>query len=261
MSRDLLIAFPSVSVSNTEQLDRYFAEMCRRGIYPNAGNLRYYVRYLFSGVSLQGRRVLDIGAGVGLFGFYAASAGAARVVCLEPEAAGSTRGVRAVFDEVARALDLTNATMQSHTLQDFDAAGEQFDVVFLHNAINHLAEDSCVRLHRDEEARQIYREIFSKLSALTADGGTIIAADCARRNFFGDLGLRNPVASSIEWHKHQSPRLWAAMLADAGFSRPVIRWTSLNSLRGPGRLLLGNRVAAYFLTSAFCLRMSKSNGV
>jgi hypothetical protein len=61
----------------------------------------------------------------------------------------------------------------------------------------------------------------------------------------------------IEWHKHQSPKLWARLLAQAGFANPIIRWNSFYTLRSGGRLLLGNRVAAYCLTSVFCLTMER----
>jgi 2-polyprenyl-3-methyl-5-hydroxy-6-metoxy-1,4-benzoquinol methylase len=45
---------------------------------------------LFRDIDFDGKRVLDIGGGDGVYSFYAAAMGAAEVVCLEPEAAGST---------------------------------------------------------------------------------------------------------------------------------------------------------------------------
>ena len=86
----------------------------------------------------------------------------------------------------------------------------------------------------------------------------MIAADAARRNLFGDLGIPHPIARSLEWEKHQSPKLWASLLEQAGFESPQIRWTAFNTLRRPGQLSLGNRVAAYLLMSGFVLRMTRA---
>src|SRR5438105_1775838 len=55
---------------------------------------------LFCGVEFEGRRVLDIGGGEGVYSFYAAASGASEVVCLEPEAAGSIGGETDMFSRI-----------------------------------------------------------------------------------------------------------------------------------------------------------------
>jgi hypothetical protein len=107
--------------------------------------------------------VLDVGAGEGDASFYAACAGAKRVVSLELEAAGSRGGVREQFNRIRERLDAPNVELRPETIQ--------------------------------------------------------------------------------EWKKHDHE----------------ISWGSFNTLRTPGRVLLGNRVALYFLTSTFRLRMSKAS--
>jgi hypothetical protein len=67
--------------------------------------------------------------------------------------------------------------------------------------------------------------------------------------------MRNPFAPSVEWEKHQHPRVWAELLAESGFHSPRIRWSTLNTLRTPGRVVLGNRVGAYCCESTFTLTM------
>jgi SAM-dependent methyltransferase len=244
-------------MSDTVLLEPYFRTTSATGVYPNSRNLRFYLGYLFDGVDFVGKRMLDIGAGSGLYGIYAACSGATQSICLEPEAAGSVSGVRQKFDRVVGELALNCVSMSAATLQEFEPGTEGFDLVFLHNSINHLDESACMALHRDDSAQRLYLEVFRKMHALTAPGGTLIIADCARRNLFGDLGLKNPLAPMIEWHKHQSPRLWARLLGEVGFARPRIRWSSYNSLGRLGRILLGHRAAAYCLNSHFCLTMQK----
>jgi SAM-dependent methyltransferase len=240
-----------------DAVERYFSAVKAEWPERNVGNLRFYLEYLFDGVPLTGRRVLDVGAGDGVYSFYAAAAGAERVTALEPEAAGSTPGQTGSFSRLEEALGLRSVELRTEAFQDFDPGSDRFDVLFLHAVINHLDESATMAIGREEAARETYRSLFSKLAAVGAPGARLVAADAARSNLFGRLGLRNPLQPTIEWEKHQQPETWARLLEDVGFSDPRIRWNSLNTLRRPGRLLLGNRMAAWLLDSTFCLTMTK----
>ena len=221
------------------------------------GNLRFECEYTFDSVDFTDRTVLDIGAGDGATSFYAACAGAAAVVSLEPELAGSRGGSGSRFERIRNLIGADNVELRAEPLQSFDADEQRFGVLVSMASINHLNEAACMRLQDDEHARATYLNILSKLADLAAPGAALVVSDCARRNVFGDIGVKNPVAPTIEWQKHQSPQLWAELLGQVGFYRPRIRWRSFNTLRRPGRILLGNRVAAYLLTSSFCLTMER----
>jgi hypothetical protein len=145
--------------------------------------------------------------------------------------------------------------LRTEAFQQFDPGGERFDVLFLHAVVNHLDEQACIDLHRDEAARDTFRELFGRLASMAADGAHLIVVDASPRNLWARLPVRNPFAPDIEWEKHQPPRLWAALLEEAGFSEPRISWNSFNPLRAPGRVLLGNRPVAWFLRSGFRLSM------
>jgi SAM-dependent methyltransferase len=240
-----------------DAVERYLSVVKAEWPERNVGNLRYYLEYLFDGVPLSGRRVVDIGAGDGVYSFYAAAAGAERVTALEPEADGSTPGVTQRFSRLGEALGLSSVELRAETFQDFDPGDDRFDVLFLHASINHLDESATMAIDRAEAARETYRSLFSKLAAMGAGGAKLVASDAARSNLFGRLGVRNPLQPSIEWEKHQQPETWARLLEDVGFSDPRIRWNSLNTLRRPGRLILGNRLASWVLDSTFCLTMTK----
>jgi SAM-dependent methyltransferase len=247
-----------VETNERESVDNYFQLMAERGRSP--GNLRFYISYLFRDVDLRGKTILDVGAGDGRYSLYAASAGAASVVSLEPETAGSRRGTGEAFMKAAEHLQLDQVQLVPERLQDYEPGDTTFDVQLLHSSINHLDEDACTRLHNDSRARNVYLGILRKLAATAAPGAKLIAVDCSRRNLFAHFG-RNPLAPSIEWEKHQPPELWARLLEEVGFRNPKIRWNSFNTLRSMGRLLLGNRIASYCLTSSFCLSMERhANG-
>ena len=239
-----------------ELRERYYSTAEAEWPVRRTGNLRFYLDYLFEGVDLRGARVLDIGAGGGRFTFYAAAAGAARVVALEPEADGSDTGVTTQFEQVRDRLGVDSVELRHETLQEFDPGDELFDVIFMHASINHLDEPATMRLHTDEAARQVYRELFAKLAGMGADGAKLVASDASRHNLFAKLPVRNPLQPTIEWEKHQPPETWIGLLEEAGFAEPRVRWTTPNALRRPGRVLLGNRVAAWLSEGAFCLTMT-----
>lgn len=130
-------------------------------------------------------------------------------------------------------------------------------MILLHDSINHLDEDACVALRRDAAARARYASLCAKMARLARPGATLIVTDCSRHNVFNMLGLTNPILPRIEWHKHQTPRVWAAILSEAGFGRPRIRHRSPSPLRQVGRVLLGNALASFLIDSQFCLTMIK----
>jgi SAM-dependent methyltransferase len=180
----------------------YFSPVVETRLYGNIDNPQFHLSYLFRDIDFDGKQMLDIGAGTGLFCLYPASQGAASVLCLEPDAGGSTAEVRSAFTKLATATKAANGWLSVDIFQEHDFDGDRFDVILLHKSINHLDEEACIELHRREDARKTYLEIFGKLSRVANFGTSLIIADCSRRNFFPDLGLTNPFARGIEWHKH-----------------------------------------------------------
>ena len=244
-----------VEMSIKPNLEGYFSAVIKEGLYPNRGNLQFHLKTLFEDIVLENRRVLDIGSGSGLHSFYAACMGAKEVVCLEPETEGSRSGMGAKFRKLGGILERDQVKFEPVTFQAFEPAGKQFDIILLHNSINHLDETACIDLLNDEASKAIYLNMFSKLSALSSSGAKLIVCDCSRYNFFALLRVRNLFAPTIEWHKHQAPEVWVDLLSQVGFVNPRVRWTSFNTLRSPGRVLVGNKLLSYFLRSDFRFTM------
>jgi SAM-dependent methyltransferase len=240
-------------------VDRFFDTATRtHNLFSSKNNLQFYLDYIFGNIDFTGRTMLDVGGGNGVFSFYAACKGASRVVCLEPEADGSSSGVTRTFLEVRQSLGLEDRVTQLPLpLLDYNEADCRFDIILLHNSINHLDEQACIDLLRSEDARHKYAAIFRRISSLMEPSGQLIIADCSRHNLFDSIGLKNPFVPQIEWEKHQSPSHWAALLSETGFHPLGVRWSSFNSARDVGKAFLGNWLGAYVSTSHFCLTAQK----
>jgi SAM-dependent methyltransferase len=201
--------------------------------------------------------VLDIGGGKGIHSFYAAWRGAKEVVCLEPETDGSHSGVIEKFQRLSRCLQLHNVTLEQEKVQSFDPKGREFDIILMHNVINHLDETACINLLENEASKVSYKEVFLKINSFSANGSKLVICDCSRYNFFALFKIPNPFVPSIEWHKHQAPEVWIELLREAGYIDSRISWSSFNSLGNLGRVIIGNKIMSYFFTSHFCLMMQK----
>lgn len=247
-------------MGDSSKVSRYYDVVAENKLYASPERLRTYLNYMFRDTDLEGATMLDIGCGAGLGSFYAGCSGARKVVCLEPEAAGSATNITDKFNGLARSLGLDQVILHGITLQEFDPGDEKFDVILLDASINHLDEEACMKLQRDPAAIETYARLFQKIYDLTADGGKLIITDASRYNFFAMLGLKNPLAPTIDWRVHQSPTYWARLLSRAGFRNPNIVWRSFNRVGPIGDLLLGNKAAAFFHRSYFRLTMEKKAG-
>lgn len=237
------------------QLEKFYNFILQRNVFPSREKMIHSFGELFRGVSLKDKNILDIGGGDGLYSFFAALSGAKKVICLEPEIEGSSLGVQNQFRLIQQMLALQNVTLEGKKLQDFNTS-DRFDVVILHNSINHLDEDSCINLKKDIKAQQNYRLIFNNIFNIMNPGGILTVTDCAQSNFWSDiLKIKNPFMPTIEWHKHNSPNLWGKILHDVGFELLSIRWGNYLSnkyFRPISKYIL------YFYSSTFTLYARKN---
>lgn len=245
-----------MKVNTNTEIEKYRHALYELKISKRPEVLLYSLKHFFKGTEFANKKVLDIGSGTGIFSFYMACEGAEKVICLEPLTEGSTGNAIETFCRIKNFLNKDNIELHQVRFQDY-LARHKFDIILLNNSINHLEESACIDLLKEPSARDIYHRLLTKLYDIANNNALLIICDCSNSNFFKTLGVKNPFAPSIEWHKHQSASTWAALLMETGFVSPEIKWTSPNRLRLAGRSILSNKIAAYFLNSHFCLRMKK----
>jgi hypothetical protein len=219
--------------------------------------LKFYLSSLFKKIDLKEKIILDIGAGAGVYSCYMAMNGAREVIGLEPEIEGSRNNYISKFDELKERLKLDNVFLKPLTFQSFNNEGKKFNMVLLHHSINHLNENACINLKNSDEAKKNYEKIFSKLYLISNDGARIIVVDCSNNNFFNLLGLKNPFAPTIEWHKHQAPNSWIEILRKVGFTNFEVKWVAPSQLGRVGNFLFRNKICSFFIHSHFIIYAKK----
>jgi SAM-dependent methyltransferase len=208
--------------------------------------------FVFDGLNLHGKRVLEIGCGKGGLVAWAAVHGASFVLGLEPEKDGSENSSYRTLETVVSSLCLGNVEASPKAFDEYPFS-EPFDIVLLYNVINHLDERAVIDMHTNMASYERFVCIADKLRAVTAPKGTLILTDAARSNLWGDLGKRSPFARTIEWNKHQNPGTWRKLFEQTGFKMVGLRWSHLYPL---GKLS-SNVLIHYITISHFLMRLER----
>ena len=135
------------------------------GLYSRRGysSLNHRCRQIFDHVcGLEGKTMLEIGAGEGLFSLWAVANGVEKVILLEPEADGATKGVAGKFLKHQKALNIPDERLRlyTQTFQEYDGERESFDLILSYASINHIDEPACINLHKSEMAYSTYKKYF-----------------------------------------------------------------------------------------------------
>lgn len=219
--------------------------------FKTADRYRARSNFLFNGIKLAGSSVLDVGCGKGAFAIWAGLKGATRVLGIEPETDGSTAGTLQQFENAIKNSSLCDVIQaRSCLLEDLETGDGPFDVVMMYQVINHINEEAVIRLHNDSDAVDSYLRSLRHLRSLMNTGSIVIVADCDKRNFWNDIGLRNPLMPTIEWEKHQPPYVWEKLFSKSGFKLNDLRWSPMYPLGH----LSSNWSLHYFTISHFTMR-------
>lgn len=207
-----------------------------------------YLKWCFKGVEFKDKSILDIGGGNGIYSFYARYKGARYALNLEPFAAGSSKFN---FDSIDPKNQLYIEVL-GQTIQEYHS-NKKFDVIIMHDSVNHLDESVFQKIQKDDTAFNTYKKLINKVLEFLSPQGTIIITDCSSNNFWGDLKLKNPFAPTIDWHLHHPPFLVKKLFEDYRFDSKL-RWSPFKRFGFFGRFLSKfGWFPSYFMQSHFNL--------
>jgi SAM-dependent methyltransferase len=258
MSSEFKILNNIVSIGpDNKSLQEFYKLSIEKGLYSSHSNLKNHLSFMFGNKPLKKKRILDIGGGKGLLTFFAAANGGI-ATCLEPEFDGSHLNMVRAFNDFKTSFQSCEgtATLRKELFQNFNTE-ERYDLIIAANSINHLDEIAVTNIHSNPEKRSIYLKYFEKMYDLLRPAGQLIITDCDRHNFFNAIGLTNPLMPTIEWHKHQSPKIWTQLILEAGFTNSILKWSTPNSLGNIAKPFLANRLIAYMGLSHFRIEANK----
>lgn len=248
----------AMTASNTTEKQRSFEEILAEDGHEKPRNFDWTMNYMFRGVSLKAKTVLDVGSGRGLTPIWISRQGAKQVYSMEPELAGSRSGVISVQEARIRELGLDNIHFVSDEFEKYDPGETRFDVILSKASINHLEESEYHALFH-QPTYDAFLRIAVRFRELLRPGGVVVATDAARYGFFAaakTLGLPNRYCyarRNINFRIHQNPATWKKIFKAAGFSRVQVDYPMPFALRHL-RPALNNPVSNFFLQSAFILR-------
>ena len=77
------------------------------------------------------------------------------------------------------------------TLQDYlmEVNYKEFDIIVLHNSINHLDEEACITFRESGRSYNTYKNIFTQVYHRMKPGGKLVVADCSCNNFYNAISL------------------------------------------------------------------------
>lgn len=211
----------------------------------------YFKNYIFNGIDINNKNILDLGGGNGIASFFTLfQSSSSNAWIVDPITEGSNQLMTDQYNYMKESFDGNRINFHRDYIDSLEEPNH-FDIVLMHNSINHIGEDIIEQVLVNHEKYDEYVERIQKITDRLKPGGKLIVADCGRKNFWDDIGLKSPFAPSIEWHLHCEPKTWQKMIEEIGFKHEHTKWTSRRELKGIGKILLGNRIFSYLLGSHF----------
>jgi len=205
--------------------------------------------------SLDGKVVLDIGAGQGLFAnFLATHKNVKKVVALdEYEGHGSDVNAYQIMRDLSQITKPGIIDIVKTDFKDYQT-NEKFNAIFAINVIHHIV-NTKENLIKNKEIFDASVKLFSKIRDLLAPEGIFMMQDVCRWNFsFIPYYIRQN--RIIDWETKHNPGKWVACLAAAGFKDIKIRYHTPRPFRKvPLHYLLFNHYfVSIFLSSIYSIK-------
>jgi SAM-dependent methyltransferase len=212
-------------------------------------------RELLHGEDVEGRTLLEVGAGRGFFALYTVVCrSAARVTALDEYGGhGAPESSRETLLRMREALGLEDRI--EVVVSDFLEWEPQrrFDLVFFTNVLHHIAETRRP-LSRDPEQWARARDALRRVRRTLAPGGRVVIQELSCRNYCLLPKYRRAMRN-VRRETKQPASEWARALAAEGFAGVAVRYRYPLNLpeRAVLRPLLANRLVSAVTDSSYVL--------
>ena len=241
-------------------MERFFEICVETGVSSSIKNSRFQFKQIFKNINLNNKSILDIGGGSGYLSFYCMLKGAKSAVCLEPGEDGVNLEKNASFETFDEnfnyEIDYLNEKIEEYH------SNQKFDVIILHNSINHLVECDCKNLNHNIDAKKKIMKTIEKISFLANYNSLLLIVDNSGYHFFQNFGLEHhPLIPHVGFHDHESPSFWIKLIEHYKYKFLSKDYITPNPLSFFGKIIFNNCLSSYFLGFPFRLIFKFKNKI
>lgn len=221
----------------------------------NFTKFEYHLKKQLSGLSLSGKRVLEVGCGKGAVSLYLALfLGAQQVIALDEAAGeGAPIGVNQVLRDAVSLFGINNLTVVDADIMQNNYSDGAFDIIFADNALHHVNDSGLIS--KSPSVRNDHINMFFELKRLLTANGILSIYEYSRLCFW----RWSPVKFKwkvVDWEIHPTLGEWLSVIREAGFFIQSCRYAVPYPLRH-FELLFTNPLAQFMLYPSFVITARK----
>ena len=213
----------------------------------------FHAQEQLKGISLMGKKVLEIGCGRGAFSIYMALLGnAEKVIALdEAEGFGSDGRYFHQLGEIIHKYAISNLDTRKADITKTSFPENTLDLIVANFSIHHVIRSSGY-IFKDTKAQKDIINLFESLNRYLKEGGQIVLREMSRINFWRFIPYQWKM-SHIDWEIHPTLKEWLWVLTTSGLKDISYAFLTPYFLaKWPSRMIR-NRFSNFFFSSSFYL--------
>ena len=236
-------------------MDNDFSEIYRRYFldYENLDAFLFHAQEELACISLEGKKVLEIGCGRGAFSLYMALSGKAKKVIALDEAEGHGSDEKGFhqLEEIVQKNSISNLETTKSGINKVSIQENTLDLIVANFSIHHVLRSSGY-IFKDKKAKEELLNIFNCIKRFLKKDGQVVLREMSRMNFWRFMPYRWKM-SHIDWEIHPTLKEWLWVLETAGFEDLSYTFLTPYFLSKWPPELIRNHLANFFFSSTFYL--------
>lgn len=215
----------------------------------------YLIQEQLKGISLSGKRVLEVGCGKGFISLFLAMCSDIKQIVAIDEAIGEGAPVDVTkpLKEAITFFGLKNIIVEEVDIMLNDYPDGYFDIIIANNSLHHVVTSGL--LSKNYEAKQGYLKLFRELKRLLVAKGMLLIWEYSRQSFWqwSPIKLKWKL---VDWELHPTLGEWLNVIKDAGFEIQRCEYKVPYAFRNL-KVIFSNPVAQYFIYPSFFINACK----